>query len=450
LVKLHWESWLLRGVLLGTLAFQIVTGNKDGAMVAGEGVVVSLLPIPVQRLSGTHVPRALELAFVLGMALQFCSESTKLFEVFYYWDKIVHPTLVALSAMIAVWLLLGYRDAFRTRLPTHLAAAFAMLLGLSIGAFWEFVEFASDWFGDANLQKSNADTVTDILANNTGAFVATLLGLWIYLHLLGPNQRDEMGRIARWLGHGPRRLLDSHGRLLGAAAAAAFAAVLFASQWVDRGIPALASGLATGSSRDWSLVNLNLGDPTADAQPLAGDWVPDPRGICRENLEHPKPGSEKMGLLQLGPGTVYGLDGQPFSVQAQYVEERPPKVDGSEMDAGIAFGIRDAENFYLLEESALHDILRLDRYIHGKRRDVREALLRTHGNEWHTLLLSVDGGTVTAGLDGAPAYTVTGLEDTAGGIGVWGRTAAATCFSDARAEVGSPGSTQALTPLPEL
>ena len=94
-----------------------------------EGFVVSLLPIAIGRLSRVPVPRALEFAFVLGMALQFISESTKLFEVLYYWDKIVHPTLIALTAMIAAWLLVGYRDAFAKRLPLHLVAAFGMLLG---------------------------------------------------------------------------------------------------------------------------------------------------------------------------------------------------------------------------------------------------------------------------------------------------------------------------------
>ena len=112
-------------------------------------------------------------------------------------------------------------------------------------------------------------------------------------------------------------------------------------------------------------------------------------------------------------------------------------TEGSQMDAGIAFGIRDAQNFYLLEESALHDILRLDRYVHGKRRDVREKLVRTHGNEWHTLDLSVAGDQVTAGLDGETVYEASGVPDTAGGVGLWGRTAAATCFDSAQVEVVS-------------
>lgn len=432
----HWESWLLRLALLATTAYQLITSNPSGAVVAGEGFVVSLLPVAVARLSKIHVPRPLELAFVLGMALQFISESTKLFELFTYWDKIVHPVLIAITAMSAVWLQLGYREAFHKRIPVHLSAAFAMLVGMSVGAFWEFVEFASDWFGAANLQKSNADTLTDILANNLGALVATLFGLWTYVHQLSPKQRHELGLVARWLAHGPSRLFDRYGRAVGTALAVLFGAVLFAAQWIDRDTPALASGLATGQTHVWTF----SADPASAAQTqvLAGDWVPDQRGICRVNLEHPRPGSEKLGLLELAPGDAYGQAAQPFSVQARYFEERPPQTQGTEMDAGIAFGIRDDQDFDLLEQSALHDVLRLDRYIHGKRRDLREKLFRTHGNEWHLLRVDVAGAHVTASVDGQSIFAVDEVQNTAGGVGLWARAAAATCFSDVQIVTGQP------------
>ena len=109
---------------------------------------------------------------------------------------------------------------------------------------------------------------------------------------------------------------------------------------------------------------------------------------------------------------------------------------GSEMDAGIAFGIRDASNFDLVEENALHDNLRLDEFVHGKRRDLREKLFRTHGNEWHTLQVSVSGASVTAGVDGQTIYTVDDVPNTDGPIGVWARAAAPTCFSDVTVTVG--------------
>jgi hypothetical protein len=137
-----------------------------------------------------------------------------------------------------------------------------------------------------------------------------------------------------------------------------------------------------------------------------------------------------MGVLELTPGLAYGGDGQPFTMQARYYEERPPNLSGSEMDAGVVFGIRDADNFGLLEQSALHDVLRLDTFVHGRRRDLRDKLFRTHGDEWHTLQVTVSGSTVTAGVDGQTIYTVADVPRTDGPIGLWARAAAPTCFSD--------------------
>ena len=189
--------------MAATCQFQIISGNVQGAVVALEGLVISLVPLLVERRGKSHVPRLLEFAFTLAIALQFISESTKLFEIFTYWDKIVHPTLVALTSTIVAWLLLGYRDAFHKRIPTQFAAAFGLCAGMSVGAFWEFVEFASDWFGDANLQKSNGDTMTDIISNDIGAFVATLLGMFVYVHVFSSAQRNELGSVAQWLAHVP-------------------------------------------------------------------------------------------------------------------------------------------------------------------------------------------------------------------------------------------------------
>jgi hypothetical protein len=433
-MRLHWESWLLRLVLLALLAYQLIGGNTSGAVVAGEGFVVSLLPLLVARLSKLHIPWLLEFAYTVGIALQFISESTKLFELFTYWDKLVHPTLIALTAMCGVWLMLGYRDAFHKRIPIQFAALFALLLGMCVGACWEFFEFGSDWFGDANLQKSNADTVTDMLSNDLGAFVATLFGLWVYTRHLSPSQREDMGRIAAWLAHGPSVLLDRHGRVVGTLLVLLFGAVMFSSQWIDRDTPALASGLAAGQPESWTFSQ----DPNsaANTRVLSGDWVPDARGICRVNPEHPKPGSEKMGLLELAPGSGYGQGGQPFSVQARYYEERPPLTQGTEMDAGIAFGVRDPLDFGLLEQSALHDVIRLDRYVHGNRRDIREELLRTHADEWHVLKVDVAGANVGASIDGRLIFAGT-APATDGGVALWARAAAATCFSDVQIVLGA-------------
>src|SRR5690348_13559792 len=87
----HRTSWVLRAVLVVILIVQLVRGYMGGATVAAEGVVASFIPLLVSRFSGRHVPWLLEVTFVLAMVLQFGSEALKLFELFTYWDKLVHP-----------------------------------------------------------------------------------------------------------------------------------------------------------------------------------------------------------------------------------------------------------------------------------------------------------------------------------------------------------------------
>jgi len=103
-VGLHWESWILRGLVLGAAIFHAASGNAAGGLVAAQGFLLSLLPPLVERLSHVHVPRVVELAFVFGTTLQYLSESLKLFGLLTYWDKIVHPALIALTASIAALL----------------------------------------------------------------------------------------------------------------------------------------------------------------------------------------------------------------------------------------------------------------------------------------------------------------------------------------------------------
>ena len=77
--------------------------------------------------------------------------------------------------------------------------------------------------------------MTDIIANDIGAFVATLFALYVFVHLLKPSQRREMGQLAAWIAHGPGVLLERHGRIVGALALAVFVGMMLAGQAIDRG-----------------------------------------------------------------------------------------------------------------------------------------------------------------------------------------------------------------------
>lgn len=163
---------------------------------------------------------------------------------------------------------------------------------------------------------------------------------------------------------------------------------------------------------------------------MKGVWQPGDEGVCRVNAERPRPGSEEPGLLALAPGTVYG-QASALVAATRLQEEAPPKTQGSQMTAGIAFGVRRPDDFYLVETSALHDFVRLDGFVHGRRRDLREVRVRTHQGECHELAVHVQGDRVGVAIDGRPLFEQTAVPETAGGLGLWARVSEAACFSDA-------------------
>jgi hypothetical protein len=429
----QWPAWVLRALLVVILVIQLVRGNHGGAIVAAEGIVVTFIPLVISRWSGLHVPWLLEITFLVAMVLQFGSEALKLFELFTYWDKIVHPLEIFLASGIATYLLLGYRDYHRLKIPDGLAAAGAMFFGMSLGSFWELVEFTMDWFGNADLQKSNADTMTDIFVNDVGAIFGTLLAFWLYRHWASEHERREFGEIAEWSTEWLTKLLGRHGKAVGIAFGLVVVAIVFAGWYIDRGpIPPVLPGRppvgwSDGTPRQWTFTSVSPGPPTAV---LLGDWVTAQGGICRVNPDHPWPGSEKGGLLALDPGVTYGDDGS-FSAATHFTTQRPAFLTGTMMDAGIAFGIRGPDDFYLLRASVLHDAVSLDHYIHGRSRDLRDEHYLMRGNEQHELAVQVDGDKVTAFVDGRQLFEKSGLTDLDGGLGLWARVTAAGCFSDA-------------------
>ncbi len=216
----HWTAWLLRGLLLAGVAAHLMVGHQRGALVAGIGFALALVPVVIGRLSGQYVPRTLDLTFALAMALQYLSESFRLFDLIGVWDKLVHFVEIALATNLALFLLLGYRRLRRLDVPEALLWVGAALVGVALGTGWEIVEFIQGFFAAENLQLSNVDTMTDLIADAAGATGGAGVAVWLYHHTTVDREREQFGRIAVWLaehllaGVGITLLL---GALLGAA-----------------------------------------------------------------------------------------------------------------------------------------------------------------------------------------------------------------------------------------
>src|SRR5579859_434969 len=187
-----------------------------------------------------RVPRVVALTCLLAVALVGISDALGLYDRIAYWGKFVHAAEGFLVANVAAYLLIAYRDREQPGAPTQVVAVMSMLVGVTSGAFWEFLAFVLDWIRHSDLQTSNTDTMTDMLSNDLAAVLGALLALHAYCHWTRPAVQREVSDLAAWLFNPIGRLLDAHGKLLTAFVLLAIVMYIAALWYAERALPLVA------------------------------------------------------------------------------------------------------------------------------------------------------------------------------------------------------------------
>jgi hypothetical protein len=129
-------------------------------------------------------------------------------------EQVVHAVTGFGVSLVIGFLVLGWRDHNRVDVGDQLAALMSILAGIQFGVLWKLVEFVVDWVQYTDIQRSNSETMADLLWNDAGAVVGAVLATRLYCHVVTPARREELGRAASWLLNGPSRVLDRHGFLV--------------------------------------------------------------------------------------------------------------------------------------------------------------------------------------------------------------------------------------------
>lgn len=172
--------------------------------------------------------RAWLAVLLIGLvALPAVSSLLGLYDRVEHWGKLVHALETVGVTLLFAFLLLSWRDREAVDLSDPLAGLLSVFVGVLFGVLWDLLEFVLDWTRLTAFQRSNADTMTDLLWSDVGAVVAALVAVRLYCHVLTPGQRQALGGVAAYLVDGPSRVLDRHGRLVtvGVAAIGALAAI---------------------------------------------------------------------------------------------------------------------------------------------------------------------------------------------------------------------------------
>ena len=190
--------------------------------------------------AGSSARLWLALVVLVGVALPLASTLLGLYDRVQHWGKLVHAVDAACATLLFGVLLLAWRDLEGVDLADELAALLSMFAGIFFGVMWELVEFLIDWARNSDLQKSNSDTMTDLLWNDVGAAIAAVLATRLYCHWLSARQRQDLGGLVTWLVGGPSRVLDRHGFLMTFVAAVVISAVVLVVWFSGRPVPGFA------------------------------------------------------------------------------------------------------------------------------------------------------------------------------------------------------------------
>ena len=109
------------------------------------------------------------------------------------------------------------------------------------------------------------------------------------------------------------------------------------------------------------------------------------------------------------------------------------KAVSGEVDraAGLAFRLKDANNYYVVRANALEDNYNLYHVVNGTRREIKGSRVKVKSGEWHEIRVEAAGNKFTCLYDGEKKIETT--DDTfkdAGKIGLWTKADSVTYFDD--------------------
>ena len=151
--------WLTTGDMLRfTVAVVATLLTALPALFIRDSYLNDVTAVVIALLLATHI--------VLGMQIE-------LYETSKWYDKAMHVLGSSAIAGILIIAVHTYCSRYRIELPFTLITLSVFAGTLSAGALWEIFEFAIDRTGFFNAQRGLHDTMLDLLADATGAILAT-------------------------------------------------------------------------------------------------------------------------------------------------------------------------------------------------------------------------------------------------------------------------------------
>lgn len=183
-------SWVIRILLIFAVVESLISKNYQSTFVAVLTFIMTFYPSILKKRFRVYLPSSLQIIITLFIfAAQFLGELHDFYYRFPWWDNMLHCISGSVLGIIGFMFVyfLNKTHIKKTKLSPIFVALFAFCFSISIGVFWEIMEFSGDRLLGLNMQKFRLpgedgliDTMTDLIVDTIGALIVTAIG-YIYM-----------------------------------------------------------------------------------------------------------------------------------------------------------------------------------------------------------------------------------------------------------------------------
>lgn len=155
----------LRFLVICVMVLQIFNRNYQNVFLCLLTLVLMIMPSVIQAAFKVEFPSPLEIVILVFIfAAEILGEISAFYIRFPYWDTILHTLNGFLCAALGLSLvdLMNRQKRMLFELSPLFMAIVAFCFSMTIGVFWEFFEFAMDYFCKLDMQK---DTVVHMISS---------------------------------------------------------------------------------------------------------------------------------------------------------------------------------------------------------------------------------------------------------------------------------------------
>jgi len=184
-------AWVAQGILAIGAVFVLIRGQWLPAAALAGFLLASFAFVKLER----RLPTLFDMLFVFAALLNAGGWAWDLFNKPGLYDEVTH-----FYTLFAITLALGYLlfNRMFNSFADHRVLFVLVIasLGVALGAWWEVVEWVSDFFTPKQIVSGIDDTITDIILDSGGALLAAVFNVYV----LSERSRTELAEEQRKKG----------------------------------------------------------------------------------------------------------------------------------------------------------------------------------------------------------------------------------------------------------